>query len=288
MIKDLVEDAKLYQDVAVELQGAYKDLYQKQVELERKYEEQSNLLKEASVAIQAMETEAKQRHQDLLDVQRGKQFEFNQAISSAVEQYKVQLNAAQSNLQVCDQEHQLMIQQLQNKISLLEVTSASQANLLSVATSNNQEAQGLHSQVFDYILGTVSTKWGAAKYDSQDQVFLFSHKQFRFQDGDGSPNLDPPFSSSQGPKSSTPYCTVSAALQLIKDQTQEGMRCEVEYQLDLCGGVINYQELLKHLSVVFQVGRIKQIFWRSSIVKLRDLKNLRKPSWMSYSCLPTR
>ena len=28
----------------------------------------------------------------------------------------------------------------------------------------------------------------------------------------------------------------SAALQLIKDQTLEGVRCKVEYQLDLCGG----------------------------------------------------
>ena len=65
--------------------------------------------------------------------------------------------------------------------------------------SNNQEVQGLHSQVFDYVPGTVNTKWGAAKYDSQDQAFSFSHKQVRFQEGDSSPNLDPPFSSSQGP-----------------------------------------------------------------------------------------
>ena len=46
-----------------------------------------------------------------------------------------------------------------------------------------------------------------------------------------------------------------AALQLIKDQSLEGACCEVEYQLDLCGGVINYRELLKHLSVTFQGGR---------------------------------
>ena len=47
-----------------------------------------------------------------------------------------------------------------------------------------------------------------------------------------------------------------AALQLIKDQTLEGAHHEVKYQLDLCvcGGVINYHELLKHLSVVFQGG----------------------------------
>ena len=162
VIEDLVEDAKFYQDVAVELQGVYEDLYQKQVKLEHKYEEQSNL-KEASVAIQAAEAEAKQRHQDLLDVQCGKQFEFDQALSSAVEQYKVQLNTAQSNLQACDREHQLAIKQLQEKISLLEVTSASQANLPSVAMSNNQEVQGLHSQVFDYVPGTVNTKWGGCQ-----------------------------------------------------------------------------------------------------------------------------
>ena len=200
MIEDLVEDAKFYQDTAVELQGMYEDLYQKQVELEPKYEEQSNLLKEASVAIQAVEAEAKQRHQNLLYVQCGKHFEFDQALSSVVEQYKVQLNTAQSNLQAHDWEHQFIIKQLQDKISLLEVTSASQANLPLVATSNNQEAQGLHSQVFDYVLGTVSAKWGAAKYDSQDQAFLFSHKQVRFQEGNSSPNLDPPLSSSQGPR----------------------------------------------------------------------------------------
>ena len=34
MIKGLVEDAKFYQDAAVELQGTHEDLYQKQVELE--------------------------------------------------------------------------------------------------------------------------------------------------------------------------------------------------------------------------------------------------------------
>ena len=46
----------------------------------------------------------------------------------------------------------------------------------------------------------------------------------------------------------------SAALQLIKDQMLESAHHEVEYQLDLCGGVINYHELLKHLSVTFQGG----------------------------------
>ena len=45
-----------------------------------------------------------------------------------------------------------------------------------------------------------------------------------------------------------------AAIQLIKDMTQDNACREVEFQLDLCGGVITYQDLLKHLSVTFQGG----------------------------------
>ena len=53
MVEDLVQDAKLYQDTTPELQGAYEDLYQWQIELQGKYDEQSKLLKEASAAIKA-------------------------------------------------------------------------------------------------------------------------------------------------------------------------------------------------------------------------------------------
>ena len=45
-----------------------------------------------------------------------------------------------------------------------------------------------------------------------------------------------------------------AAIQLIKEQTLDNARRKVEFQLDLCGGVISYQNLLKHLSVAFQGG----------------------------------
>ena len=45
-----------------------------------------------------------------------------------------------------------------------------------------------------------------------------------------------------------------AAIQLIKDMTLDNARHEVEFQLDLCGGIITYQDLLKHLSVTFQGG----------------------------------
>ena len=42
-----------------------------------------------------------------------------------------------------------------------------------------------------------------------------------------------------------------AAIQLIKEQTLDNAHHEVEFQLDLCGGDITYQNLLRHLSVAF-------------------------------------
>ena len=45
-----------------------------------------------------------------------------------------------------------------------------------------------------------------------------------------------------------------AAIQLIEEQTLDNARCEVKFQLDLCGGKITYQNLLRHLSITFQGG----------------------------------
>ena len=45
-----------------------------------------------------------------------------------------------------------------------------------------------------------------------------------------------------------------AAIQLIKEQTLDNARHEVEFQLDLCGRDITYQNLLRHLSIAFQGG----------------------------------
>ena len=47
-----------------------------------------------------------------------------------------------------------------------------------------------------------------------------------------------------------------AAIQLIKEQT-DNARHKVEFQLDLCGGVITYQNLLRHLSIAFQGGNVE-------------------------------
>ena len=45
-----------------------------------------------------------------------------------------------------------------------------------------------------------------------------------------------------------------SAIQLIKEQTLDNAHREVEFQLDLCGRVITYEDLLKHLSITFQGG----------------------------------
>ena len=45
-----------------------------------------------------------------------------------------------------------------------------------------------------------------------------------------------------------------SAIQIIKEQMLDNARFEVGFQLDLCGGNIWYQDLLKHLSIAFQGG----------------------------------
>ena len=68
--EDLIEDAKFYQDAAINYQNAYEALLAQQVELQSKFEAQSHLIQEASAAIDAAETEAKTHHQELLCVRQ--------------------------------------------------------------------------------------------------------------------------------------------------------------------------------------------------------------------------
>ena len=74
------------------------------------------------------------------------------------------------------------------------------------------------------------------------------------------------------------------AIQLFKEQTLDNAHCEVEFQLDLCGGEISYQDLLKHLSIAFQGVMMKQIFWPNSIVTSNILRNWKKLLLMSFNC----
>ena len=105
-----------------------------------------------------------------------------------------------------------MIKQLQGKINTLEITSTSQANLPTVATFNPQEACGLHSQIFDYVPGTVNTKRGGLPSMTakiKRSHFPISKSSSRM--GCSSPDLDIPPTVGQGPQSSTPYCASNAA-----------------------------------------------------------------------------
>lgn len=203
---DLIEDAKFYQDTALNYQNAYEFVHVQQVELQSKYSAQSYLMEEALVAIKA--AEAQQCHQDLLYAKHNCQSEIESAVSRAVEQYKVHLSTAQASLQTWDHEHRLAIQKLQDKIQSLEVSLASQVNLPSVGVSQSHNGAGFHSEVFNFIPGTVNKQRGAAWYDSQDQALSFQ-KQVRFEDGTSSLDLKPHITSGPAPKASTPHRTTS-------------------------------------------------------------------------------
>ena len=70
---DLLEDAKFYQDVAVELQTAYETL-------ESRFTQQARLMEEASGALHAAESEASKRQRELLKLQRDHEANVEQAV----------------------------------------------------------------------------------------------------------------------------------------------------------------------------------------------------------------
>ena len=80
----------------------------------------------------------------------------------------------------------------------------------------------------------------------------------------------------------------SAALQLIKDQTLESVHHEVEYQLNLCGGLSIIVSSLNILVSHSRGKRMRQIFLWSSIVEHKSQRSLKKPLRMSSSCSPIR
>ena len=331
---DIIEDAKFYQDVAVELQTAYDTL-------ENRFTQQARLMEEASGALHAAESEASKRQRELLKLQRDHETNVEQAVGRAVSEYKEQLTAAKQRQQFKDRKHQQTVHQLQDRVRALELSLASQATLPSVR--HTKEEADLREEIFNYLPGTVNARRGAAVYESQDQPLSFQ-KHVRFGDRSRMPDLksddtdseDPQIIPPTIPRSSTPHrgkrprnetfdvshipnltnvphdaaaiaAEVSAAaaaqaskefrrmrdpkitkfkggysadaeltfrswradilthiqdreldnkaaIQLIKDMTLDNARREVEYQLDICGGIITYQDLLKHLSVTFQGG----------------------------------
>ena len=122
---DILEDAKFYQDVAVELQTAYDTL-------ENRFTQQARLMEEASGALHAAESEASKWQRELLKLQRDHEANVDQAVDRAVSEYKEQLIAAKQRQQFKDRKHQQTVHQLQDRVRALELSLASQATLPSV------------------------------------------------------------------------------------------------------------------------------------------------------------
>ena len=96
---DLLEDAKFYQDVAVELQTAYETL-------ESRFTQQARLMEEASGVLHAAESEVSKRQLELLKLQRDHEANVEQAVGRVVSEYKEQLTAAKQRQQSKDRKHQ--------------------------------------------------------------------------------------------------------------------------------------------------------------------------------------
>ena len=109
-------------------------------------------MQEASRALHTAESQASQKQQELLDLQRKCEAIIQLAFGKATVQYQEQLSFANQSLQAKD----CVVQTLQDQVRTLEISLASQANLLSVAQS--QEEVDLYKEVFDYIPGTINTR----------------------------------------------------------------------------------------------------------------------------------
>ena len=199
---NLLEDAKFYQDVAIELQLAYDNL-------QHRYSQQAHLIEEASGALHAAETQASKRQQELLDLQKDHEVNVQLATGKAVFEYREQLAAAKQNQQTKDHEYKQMVHKLQDQVRALELSLASHATLPSVR--HTQKEADLLEEVVNYLPGTVNTKRGAAMYDTQDQPFSF-RKHVQFGDWSQVPDLksdtdseDHPNTGQNIPCSSTPH-----------------------------------------------------------------------------------
>ena len=204
---DIVQDAKFFQEAAMEYQLAYQSL-------DEKYSKQAILVKEVSEALKASESHVAELQEEVMALKQTRETDIQQAVGQAVSQYEQCLSTEQSHTQ----EHQSAIAELQGQMQALQVSLASQRDLPSVGVT--QEGVNLRDEVFNYIPGTVNTNRGAAVYESPDQAFLFQkHVQFRDRPnwpdlelgvaGSGAPTSPTLPSTQLPPHSSTPFCRVS-------------------------------------------------------------------------------
>ena len=204
---DIVDDAKLFQDAAMEYQLAYRTL-------DKKYSKQAVLVHEASEALKASEDRTKELQKELDALKRNRESDIELAVGGAVLQYEELLSSEQSRAQ----DQQATIAELKGQIQAMQESLTSQKDLPSVPSEGvTQEGENLREKVFNYVPGTVNTRRGAAVYDSPDQPYSFQ-KHIRFGDRFKQPDLEsdveesgvtaniPKMTTTQIPaRSSTPY-----------------------------------------------------------------------------------
>ena len=208
---DIAEDAKLFQDAATEYQLAFQSL-------DKKYSEQAVLVHDASEALKASESHAKELQKELDALKENHESDIQMAVGGAVLQYEQRLSTEQSQAQ----DQQTTIAELQGLVQALQESIVSQKDLPSVPSEGvTQEGKNLRDKVFNYVPGTVNTRRGATVYDSPDQPYYFQ-KHVRFGDRFKQPDLEsdvaesgiaqktPINNPSQLPAHlSTPFCGVS-------------------------------------------------------------------------------
>ena len=108
-VDDILQDAKLYQDAAIEYCNAYQAL-------EQKYSEQVQLMEEASGALLTAESQASQKQQELIDLQKKHKADIQLAVGKAAVQYEEQLSSVTQKLQAKG----CAVQTLQDQVCTLE------------------------------------------------------------------------------------------------------------------------------------------------------------------------
>ena len=176
---DIADNAKFFQDAATEYQLTYQSL-------DKKYSEQAVLVHEASEALKASESCAKELQKELDALKKNRDSDIQMAVGGAVLRYEQRLLTEQSRAQ----DQQTTIAELQGQIQALQESIMSQKDLTSVPSEGvTQEGENLRDKVFNYVPGTVNTQRGAAVYDSPDQPYSFQ-KHIRFGDRFKQPDLE--------------------------------------------------------------------------------------------------
>ena len=154
---DIIQDAQFFQDTAIEYQATYHSL-------EDRYTHQDVLMKEASEALQASESQVSAMQQELLALKHNREADIERAVSNMILQYQQQLSSAQSRTR----DHQSAIMQLRDQVQTLQLSLslASWGDLPPVGTSQGEA--DLREEVFNFVQGTININRGTAVYHSPD------------------------------------------------------------------------------------------------------------------------